>query len=64
LCLVEQNLFECFIHFLKGILKWNHKERWTPEMAMQHPFISQTPFSPDFEPVPEQVKQKEKKSCV
>mmetsp|Transcript_1459 Transcript_1459/g.1698 ORF Transcript_1459/g.1698 Transcript_1459/m.1698 type:complete len:153 (-) Transcript_1459:43-501(-) len=31
---------ECFVDFLKGILKLDPRDRWTPTMGRQHPFIS------------------------
>lgn len=45
--LIEQEMKnrECLIHFLKGILNLNPLERWTPQQAAMHPFITQQPFT-------------------
>jgi dual specificity protein kinase YAK1 len=51
----------CFVHFLKGILKWEPEERYSPSMALQHPFITGLEWSPEFTPTPDEVKETEKK---
>jgi len=47
---------ECFVHFLKGILQWEPSSRYTPAMALQHPFITGLEFDPSFTPIPDSVK--------
>ncbi|EDO18509.1 hypothetical protein Kpol_2001p10 [Vanderwaltozyma polyspora DSM 70294] len=37
-------------HFLSGILSLNPLERWTPQQALMHPFITQQHFSGDWYP--------------
>ncbi|KAG2179194.1 hypothetical protein INT43_002044 [Umbelopsis isabellina] len=39
-----------FIDFLQGLLNLNHFERWTPQQAKQHPFITGEPFTGPFTP--------------
>lgn len=36
----EMNTMDAFIDFLKGILRFDKDFRWTPVMAMEHPFIT------------------------
>lgn len=36
----EMNTMDAFIDFLKGILRIDKETRWTPTMAMEHPFIT------------------------
>lgn len=45
-----------FIDFLSGTLRLNPMERWTPQQALQHPFISQKPFLEPFVPMRSSVK--------
>ncbi|KAI9287175.1 kinase-like domain-containing protein [Umbelopsis sp. AD052] len=45
----EQNRL-AFIDFLKGLLNLNHFERWSPQQAKQHPFITGEPFLGPFVP--------------
>jgi hypothetical protein len=33
------NSMDAFIDFLKGVLRIDKDTRWTPNMAMEHPFI-------------------------
>ncbi|CEP13096.1 hypothetical protein [Parasitella parasitica] len=40
----------CILDFLKGVLELNPLKRWTPHQAMQHPFITQKPFTGPFRP--------------
>ena len=47
---------ECFVHFLKGILQWEPTIRYTPSMALQHPFITGLGWDPSFVPIPDSVK--------
>jgi len=51
----------CFVHFLKGILRWEPEQRYSPSMALQHPFITGLEWGPDFTPIPDEVKEIEKK---
>jgi len=44
------NAIEAFIDFLKGILRIDKDTRWTPLMAMEHPFITRETFNGPFEP--------------
>jgi hypothetical protein len=39
-----------FIDFLSGLLRLNPLERWTPQQASQHPFITQKPFLEPYVP--------------
>ncbi|EDO17397.1 hypothetical protein Kpol_1060p53 [Vanderwaltozyma polyspora DSM 70294] len=41
---------ECLIHFLNGILNINPFERWTPQQAAMHPFITEQPFTGEWYP--------------
>lgn len=45
----EQNRL-AFIDFLQGLLNLNHFERWSPQQAKQHPFITGEPFLGPFVP--------------
>lgn len=36
----EINSMDAFIDFLKGVLRIDKDQRWTPQMAMIHPFIA------------------------
>lgn len=50
--LLEQEMKDrsCLLHFLKGILNINPLERWTPQQAMMHPFITGQPFDKSWYP--------------
>ncbi|KAG0169252.1 dual specificity protein kinase yak1 [Apophysomyces sp. BC1021] len=39
-----------FIDFLQGLLNLNHFERWSPQQAKKHPFITGEPFTGPFQP--------------
>lgn len=41
---------ECLIHFLNGLLNINPLERWTPQQASLHPFLTEQPFNGDWYP--------------
>ncbi|VEU21359.1 DEKNAAC102786 [Brettanomyces naardenensis] len=41
---------KCLIHFLRGILNLNPLERWTPQEASMHPFVTSQPFMGDWNP--------------
>lgn len=41
---------ECLIHFLSGILNLNPLERWTPQQASLHPFVTNQPFTSEWYP--------------
>eukprot|EP00892_Ulva_mutabilis_P005218 jgi/Ulvmu1/3068/UM015_0108.1 len=47
---VERTRRYCFLSFLKGILQTDPTRRWTPWQALQHPFITDKPFTDSFEP--------------
>jgi len=34
-----------FLHFLQGFLRWDAAARWTPQMALRHPFLQRQPLS-------------------
>lgn len=44
------NAMDSFIDFLKGVLRLDKDQRWTPNMAMTHPFIARKVFTVPFEP--------------
>jgi len=46
----ELKRFECFVHFLKGLLQTNPLKRWPSSQALCHPFITGEDFTPDWEP--------------
>lgn len=46
----EQKERSCLIHFLKGVLNINPLERWTPQQASMHPFVTQQPFTGEWYP--------------
>lgn len=50
--LLEQELQQqdSLIHFLTGILNLNPLERWTPQQAAMHPFITNQPFTGEWFP--------------
>ncbi|KAF2766433.1 serine/threonine protein kinase [Teratosphaeria nubilosa] len=41
---------EAFIDFVHGLLNLNPLERWTPQQARTHPFITQQKFTGPFQP--------------
>ena len=41
---------ECLISFLSGVLNLNPLERWTPQQAAMHPFVTQQPFEGEWYP--------------
>ncbi|KAJ2995354.1 dual specificity protein kinase yak1 [Globomyces sp. JEL0801] len=47
---MEMQSRRTFIDFLSGLLRMNPMERWTPHQAMQHPFITQKPFTEPYVP--------------
>lgn len=50
--LVDQEMQDrsCLTHFLQGILNLNPLERWTPQQASMHPFITQQVFTGEWYP--------------
>ncbi|QLQ78582.1 hypothetical protein HG537_0A08290 [Torulaspora globosa] len=50
--LVDQEMQDrrCLTHFLQGILNLNPLERWTPQQASMHPFITQQIFTGEWYP--------------
>jgi serine/threonine protein kinase len=46
----ELESMDAFLDFLKGLLRIDPATRWTPSMAMKHPFISRVPYKGPFEP--------------
>eukprot|EP01038_Epipyxis_sp_PR26KG_P010567 gene10567-14194_t len=57
---IEMNRRRCFLDFLLGLLNLNPFERWTPKQAIQHPFITNMPYTATFQP-PVDLKAKERK---
>jgi len=53
----KQDTKECFVDFLKGILKIDPRDRWTASMSCQHPFISRKKYEGPFQPKREETKQ-------
>ena len=41
---------EAFLDLLLGVLDLNPTSRWTPRQAMQHPFVTGSPFTGPFQP--------------
>lgn len=41
---------QCLLHFLSGILNLNPLERWTPQQASLHPFVTNQPFTGEWFP--------------
>ena len=48
---LEMHNRRSFIDFLSGMLRMNPLERWTPQQAAQHPFITQKPFLEPYVPL-------------
>ncbi|KAI4175027.1 MAG: hypothetical protein LQ346_008148 [Caloplaca aetnensis] len=46
----EMNNRVAFIDFVRGLLNINPLERWSPQQARQHPFITQQKFTQPFVP--------------
>jgi hypothetical protein len=40
-----------FLDFLMGLLRFNPLQRWTPQQALQHPYITQKPFVEQYNPL-------------
>ena len=38
------------LHFCQGVLMYSPAERWTPQQALHHPFITGDAFSGSYEP--------------
>ncbi|SCW03203.1 LAFE_0G05270g1_1 [Lachancea fermentati] len=57
--LVEREMHDrdCLTNFLKGLLNINPLERWTPQQANMHPFITQQPFTGEWYPPGTQPKR-------
>ncbi|SCU87616.1 LADA_0E05116g1_1 [Lachancea dasiensis] len=53
---------KCLTHFLKGLLDLNPLERWTPQQAAMHPFITQQPFTGEWYPPGSLPRKSEKPS--
>lgn len=49
---VDREMHErsCLVHFLKGVLNISPLERWTPQEALQHPFITEEPWTGHWAP--------------
>ncbi|KAH3675869.1 hypothetical protein WICMUC_002439 [Wickerhamomyces mucosus] len=50
--MIEKELSDrkCLIHLIKGLLNLNPLERWTPQQAILHPFITEQKFNDDWAP--------------
>lgn len=48
---------DCFIDFLKGLLKISPSERWSSEQAYQHPFVMNVTWNGVFEPPGKKFKE-------
>jgi hypothetical protein len=48
---------DCFIDFLKGLLKISPSERWSSEQAYQHPFVMNVSWNGVFEPTAKKFKE-------
>lgn len=48
--MIEMEARLCILDFLYGVLELNPLKRWTPQQALQHPFITQKPFTGPFKP--------------
>lgn len=46
---------ECLADFVLGLINYNPLERWTPQQAAMHPFISRQKFVGPFSPQPTRV---------
>jgi hypothetical protein len=46
----EMQQMDALIDFLKGVLRYERESRWTPSMAMEHPFITREKYNGHFEP--------------
>lgn len=44
------NTMDAFIDFLKGLLRLDKEQRWTPLMAKEHPYITRETYTGPFEP--------------
>lgn len=42
----------CFKHFLHGCLQLDPEKRWTADQARLHPFLTDAPFTEDWQPPP------------
>jgi dual specificity protein kinase YAK1 len=49
-CVVEMNNRVAFIDFVRGLLTINPLERWSPQQAKLHPFITQQKYTGQFVP--------------
>src|SRR5277367_6715047 len=47
---IEMNNRVAFIDFVRGLLNINPLERWSPQQAKLHPFITQQKFTGPFVP--------------
>jgi len=47
----EKQKFPVFLHFLKGLLQINPSKRWTSAQAKTHPFLTNQPFDPNWQPL-------------
>jgi len=50
----EKERRACFLQFLTGVLNINAEERWTPNQADRHSFISGEKYDPNWAPPPDE----------
>ncbi|BFU19096.1 serine/threonine protein kinase ppk15, putative [Entamoeba histolytica HM-3:IMSS] len=47
---------QSMLHFIHGLLQYDPESRWTAKQALDHPFITQAPFTKNWQPKPRKVK--------
>ncbi|ELP87613.1 serine/threonine protein kinase ppk15, putative [Entamoeba invadens IP1] len=47
---------QSMLHFIQGLLQYDPDLRWTARQALDHPFITQQPFTRNWTPKPRKVK--------
>ena len=48
--LIEMEMRECLLDFLRGLLRTDPMTRWTAPQAAKHPFITGEPYLGPYEP--------------
>ncbi|KAL7720049.1 Serine/threonine protein kinase ppk15 [Entamoeba marina] len=44
------------LHFIQGLLQFDPESRWTARQALDHPFLTQAPFTRQWQPKPRRIK--------